>query len=38
MPRRFPMPIPFGWYAVAYADELMASELKIASAFFLVRR
>ena len=28
MVKRFPMPIPFGWYAVSYSDELKAGESK----------
>ena len=28
MSKRYPMPIPFGWFAVAYADEIGAGESK----------
>lgn len=26
--KRFPMPIPFGWYAIAFADDLAAGQVK----------
>ena len=27
-PQRFPMPIPFGWFFVAYSDELAVGDVK----------
>jgi len=26
--KRYPMPIPFGWYVVEYADELKPGDVK----------
>ncbi|WP_101756658.1 Rieske 2Fe-2S domain-containing protein [Oceanicoccus sp. KOV_DT_Chl] len=28
MTKRFPMPMPFGWFAIGYSDELAISEIK----------
>lgn len=28
MPERFPMPLPFGWFCIAYSDELAVGEVR----------
>jgi len=33
MSNRFPMPMPFGWFAIGYSDELAAGELKTVHYF-----
>ncbi len=33
MSQRYPMPMPFGWYAVSYADELAAGESRAVRYF-----
>lgn len=33
MSRRFPFPIPFGWFAIAHADEIRSGELRLLHYF-----
>lgn len=33
MSKRFPFPMPFGWFAVAYADELQPTEIRALNYF-----
>ena len=33
MSQRYPMPMPFGWYAVSYADELAPGESRAVRYF-----